>query len=60
MLSQTKFPILAIMFSISACDSKIENPLAGQIEALEKANNVEKQLLEAQQRAEEAIDKASQ
>lgn len=65
MLTQTKFFILAIMFSISACDSKsakskIENPLAEQIEALEKAKNVEKQLLEAQKRTQEAIEKESQ
>jgi len=70
MLSVTKFPILMVVLSISiffisACDSKppkskIENPLAGHVDALEKAKNVEKQLLDAQQRAQDTIDKASQ
>jgi len=65
MLSQTKFFLLMIMLSISACDSKpakskIENPLAGHAKALEKAKDVGKQLLDSQQRAQEAIDKATQ
>jgi len=65
MLSQTKFFLLMIMLSISACDSKpakskIENPLAGHAKALEKAKDVEKQLLDSQQRSQEAIDKATQ
>ena len=65
MLSQTKLFILVMMLSISACDSKpakskIENPLAGHVKALEKAKDVERQLLEAQQRTQDAVDKASQ
>ena len=58
------------VFSVSACDSKstnnkseaskIENSLAGHVEALEKAKNIEKQLLEAQQKTKDAIEKATQ
>ena len=53
MLSRTKFFILILVFPISiffisACDSKpakskIENPLAGHVQALEKAKDVERQ-----------------
>ena len=65
MLSQTKLFILMMLFAISACDSKpakskIENPLAGHVQALEKAKDVEKQLLEAQQRTLDAVDKTAQ
>lgn len=65
MLSQIKFYILMALLFVSACDSKpitstIKNPLAGHVEALEKAKNVEKQLLEAQQRTQDALEKASQ
>ena len=56
--------ILMILFLMSACDnnpakSKIENPLAGHAKALEKAKEVEQKLLEAQQRTEDAIKKAT-
>jgi len=65
MLVKTKFFVLIIMLTISACDSKpakskIENPLARHAKTLEKAKDVEKQLLEAQQKTQEAIDKATQ
>ncbi len=70
MLVKAKFFVLMIVFTISAflisaCDnkpakSKIENPLAGHAKALEKAKDVEKQLLEAQLKTQEAIDKATQ
>ena len=66
MTSYTRlFIALIIAFFVSSCDSKpakskIENPLAGHAEALEKAKNVEKQLLEAQQKTQEAIDKVTQ
>lgn len=51
-------------FSISACDSqpaksKIENPLAGHAKALEKAKDVEKQLLDAHKKTQEAINEAT-
>ena len=64
MLSQTKLFIFILVFFISACDSKpakskIENPLAGHVKALEKAKDVERQLLEAQQKTQDAIDKAT-
>lgn len=64
MLSRMSFIVVFVSFTILACDSKppkskIENPLAGQVEALEKAKNVEQQLLDAQLRAKEAIDKAT-
>lgn len=69
MLSRTKLFILTLVFPISvsfisACDSKpakskIENPLAGHVQALEKAKDVERQLLEAQQKTQDAIDKAT-
>ena len=56
--------ILIILFLMSACDndpakSKIENPLAGHAKALEKAKEVEKKLSEAQQRTQDAIEKAT-
>ncbi len=64
MLSRTKFYILAVILSVSSCDNKpaknkIENPLAGHAKALEKARDVEKQLLDAQQKTQDAIDKAT-
>ncbi len=64
MLSRMSLIVIFASFTISACDSepsksKIENPLAGQLEALEKAKDVEKQLLDAQKRANEAIKKAT-
>ena len=56
--------IFAGFFVISACDnkpqqSKIKNPLADQVEALEKAKDVERQLLEASEKQRKAIDEMS-
>ncbi len=69
MLSQTRFFMMMLIFtisgfSISACDSKpaksnIENPLAGHAKALEKAKDVERQLLESEQRTRDAINKVT-
>lgn len=58
------FLITIIISSLSACDSepiksKIENPLAGHVKALEKAKDVESKLLEAQQKTQDAIDQAT-
>ena len=49
---------------INACDnkppqSKIKNPLTDQVEALEKAKDVERQLLEAADKQRKAIDEIS-
>ncbi|MEE9326730.1 MAG: hypothetical protein V3U71_05490 [Cocleimonas sp.] len=48
---------------ITGCDdapkSKIKNPLAGHVEALEKAKDVERQLLEAADKQRKAIDQMS-
>ena len=64
MSNQLKIVLLMLVFIISSCDnkpakSKIENPLAGQVKALEKAKDVEKKLLEAQQKTLEALEKAT-
>ena len=61
---KSKLCMLMIIFSLSACDnrpvkSKIENPFAGHVEALVKAKDVEKKLLEAQQKTQDAIEKAT-
>lgn len=58
---RSKFFFVTIVCLISACDnepakSKIKNPLAGHVEALEKAKNVEKQLLE---RNEKILEKSN-
>ncbi len=51
---------------IQGCDnksppkSKIENPLAGQVKALEKAKDLERQLNEAAEKQRKAIDSMSQ
>ena len=60
----TALIIFAGFFVISACDnkpqqSKIKNPLAEQVEALEKAKDVERQLLEASEKQRKAIDEMS-
>ena len=60
----TALIIFAGLFVISACDNKpqqsnIKNPLADQIEALEKAKDVERQLLEASEKQRKAIDEMS-
>jgi hypothetical protein len=48
---------------ISSCDdapkSKIKNPLAGHVQALEKAKDVERQLLDAADKQRKAIDDMS-
>jgi hypothetical protein len=63
-----KFVTALIIFTsllvISACDnkpqqSKIKNPLADQVEALDKAKDVERQLLEASEKQRKAIDNMS-
>jgi ABC-type uncharacterized transport system auxiliary subunit len=58
------FVLLTGLLAMSGCEkapeTKIKNPLAGQAEALEKAKNVEKQLLEAAEKQRKAIDKMSQ
>ena len=55
--------LLAGLLAISACDeapkSKMENPLAGHAKALEKAKDVERQLLEADKNQRKAIDAMS-
>jgi len=58
---RVKSSILILTFLISSCDgeppkSKIENPLAGHAEALEKAKNVEKQLLDQHNKAMEKVN----
>jgi len=58
----TLFAVVGLLI-ISACDeapkSKIENPLAGHVEALEKAKDVERQMLEAAEKQRKAIDDMS-
>jgi hypothetical protein len=56
--------ILTSLLAINACDnkpqqSKIKNPLADQVEALDKAKDVERQLLEASEKQRKAIDNMS-
>lgn len=55
--------LLAGIFMLAGCDeapkSKIKNPMAGQVEALEKAKDVERQLLEADIKKRKAIDDMS-
>ena len=52
--------ILTISIVISACDEapkpKIVNPLSDQVEALEKAKEVERQLLDAAEKQRRTID----
>lgn len=65
-----KFPTFLILLcgliltqgcdSKSPPESKIENPLAGQIKALEKAKDVERLLNEAAEKQRKAIDSMSQ
>lgn len=54
------FIMLGIL-ALSACDntppkSKIENPLAGHVEALDKAKALEGQILDAAEKQRKAID----
>ena len=56
--------ILASLFTITACDDvkeqmnkvKIDNPLAGHMKALEAAKDVERQILEADQKRRKMVD----
>ena len=64
MLNLVKTVILMFTLLISACDiksemGKIENPIAGHVKALEQPKDLEKQLLEAEQKTREAIEKAT-
>ncbi len=63
-----KLVVALILFTglliINACgdtpqETKIKNPLAGHAEALEKAKDVERQLLEAAEKQSKAIDQIS-
>ena len=62
----TSFTFLCGLILIQGCDSKsppkskIENPLAGQAKALEKAKDLERQLNEAAAKQRKAIDSMSQ
>ncbi len=56
--------IFAGVLSLTACDdakkqlskAKIENPLAGHMEALKAAKDVERQLLESEEKRRKMID----
>ncbi len=56
--------ILAGILSLTACDdakkqiqkAKIENPLKGHMEALKKAKDLERQLLESEEKRRKMID----
>lgn len=57
--------IIASLFTITACDDdvkeqvnkvKIDNPLAGHMKALEAAKDVERQILEADQKRRKMVD----
>lgn len=54
---------LSGLLILSACDdapkSDIKNPLAGHVQAIEKAKDVERQLLEAAEKKRKAIDDMS-
>ena len=56
----TTICILIGLLAISACDEapkpKIANPLAGQAEALQKAKEAERQLLDAAEKQRKTID----
>ena len=56
--------LFAGLLLINGCEdtpqqTKIKNPLAGHAEALEKAKDVERQLLEAAEKQRKAIDQIS-